>query len=354
VAVLALLAVLAACAGTDLPSSQVTVPAETLVAPTTTPPPGLPTVPRLTMFGDSTALMSSWGLLTELTRTGRAQFVEGFTGLGCAVLRTDTRRIAGEVEDTDPTCNNWATVWQGQLDAGRPDIVVVQTGSWDVADRQLAGDPEWRGPGDPLFDAFALSEMLAAVDMLSAGGAVVVWLTSPAPGAIAYESERVQRFDPAPRHRRLDELIRQLPGLRPSQVAVVDLSAWLAAQSPEEDLRLRPDGVHFEHDTSVDVCVRHLCDAVLRAARELRPGPPPAPRDTALPAPAPIVPPTAPGARDQARQALLGLPLYDAGLAASAAGWRVRVDADAVFDQVPVADDQLVIWWWTGYVNDVR
>jgi len=306
------------------------------------------------MFGDSTALMSSWGLLTDLTRTGRAEFVEGFTGLGCAVLRTQTRRIAGEVESTDPTCNNWAGVWKRQLDAIQPDVVIVQTGSWDVADRQIAEDPAWRVPGDPLFDAFAVSEMLAALDVLTSGGAVVVWLTSPAPGAVAYESERVQRFDPAPRHRRLNELIRQLPGLRPGQVEVVDLAAWMADQSPGEDRRLRPDGVHFEHDTSMEVCARYLCDAVLAGARQLRPGPPPTTTKPVVPAPPPIVAPAAADARARARALLLGMPLYEAGLAASAAGWRVSVDADSTFDQTPKSDDQLVIWWWTGFVNDVR
>ena len=125
---------------------------------------------------------------------------------------------------------------------------------------------EWRGPGDPLFDAFALSEMLAAVDLLSSTGAAVVWLTSPAPGAVAYKSRAVQAFDPAPRHQRFDELVRQLPGLRPGKVVAVDLAAWMADQSLEEDLRLRPDGIHFSHDASTEVCQRYLCDAVLRAA----------------------------------------------------------------------------------------
>ena len=77
----------------------------------------MPAVPRISMFGDSTALMTSWGLLAELERTHRAEFVEGFTGLGCSVVRTAERRIAGEVAAEDPTCDNWANVWKSEIDS---------------------------------------------------------------------------------------------------------------------------------------------------------------------------------------------------------------------------------------------
>ncbi len=347
-----LLVVAAACAGSGATtaSDRVDSPVET----TAVPVPGLPAVPRITMFGDSTALMTSWGLLTELTRTHRAEFVEGFTGLGCSVVRTPERRIAGDVASDDPTCDNWANVWKGEIDTDQPDVVVVQTGSWDVADRKLPGEDEWRSPGDPKFDAYALSEMIAAVDLLSSNGAAVVWLTSPVPGAAAYESPKVQEFDPAPRHVRFDQLVEQLPAIRPGKVTVIDLAGWMAGQSAEEDARLRPDGVHFSHDASVEVCQRYLCDAILGAARELQPGPPP---DRTPPTTAPIAPipgPSVPGAREQARAQLVGQFLPDAGVAAAQAGWRVRVDADDTFDSTPNSDDELVLWWWTGVVNDVR
>jgi hypothetical protein len=324
------------------------------VTSTSVAPPGLPAVPRVSMFGDSTALMTSWGLLAELERTHRGEFVEGFTGLGCSVIRTSERRIAGDVAADDPTCDNWATVWKSEIDTDRPDITVVQTGSWDVADRKLPGEDVWRSPGDPAFDAYALSEMLAAVDLLSSNGAAVVWLTSPVPGVAAYASPKVQAFDPAPRHQRFNQLIEQLPSIRPGKVAVVDLAAWIASQTPDQDAVLRPDGVHFSHDASVGVCQQYLCDAILQAARQLQPGPPP---DRTPPTTAPITPVPGPGepdARARARAQLVGQYLPDAGLAASQAGWRVRVDADETFDATPNSDDELVLWWWTGVVNEVR
>jgi hypothetical protein len=347
--------VASACGGAETNADARGTPTtEPVPATTSTPQPGLPTMPRVTMFGDSTALMTSWGLLAELDRTQQAEFVEGFTGLGCSVLRTAERRIADDVVATDPTCNNWGEVWKGELQASQPDIAVVQTGSWDIADRKLPGEDQWRSPGDPVFDAFALTEMLAAVDLLASDGAAVVWLTSPLPGAAAYESARVQAFDPAPRHERFDQLVHQLPGLRPGKVHVVDLATWMAGQTPEEDARLRPDGIHFTHDASVEVCQRYLCEAILRAATELKPGLPPSATPPTTTAIAKVPGPSDPDGRAQAAALLLGRPLYDAGLAASLAGWRVRVDADAAFDSTPNADDELVVWWWTGVVNDVR
>jgi hypothetical protein len=344
--------VVGGCTGTEVSGSHTS---GSTPGPTT---PGLPVVPRVSMFGDSTALQTSWGLLVELDRTQRGEFVQGFTGLGCSVVRTPERRIASDVEASDATCNDWDQVWRAEVDRSRPDVAVVQTGSWDVADRMvpgLAGDEadQWRSPGDPKWDAFALSEMLAAVDVLSSDGAVVVWLTSPVPGPLAYETPRVRAFDPAPRHERFNDLVRQLPGLRPGQVAVVDLAAWIAGQSPDEDARLRPDGVHFGHDASVEVCARFLCDEVVHAARGLRPGPPSdavPPTTAALPR---IPAPTTPEARATARATLVGQTLPAAGLAAAQAGWRVRVDVDENFDTEP-AGDELVLWWWNGTVSDVR
>jgi hypothetical protein len=320
---------------------------------TTLPSRGIPAVPVVSMFGDSTALRTSWGLRTEGVRTGRLAFAEGFTGLGCGVLRTSERRIADEVTQVEATCNDWANIWRSTIDARDPDVVVVQSGSWDIADRRLAGEDVWRAPGDATFDAFAMSEMLAAVDLLSSRGASVVWLTSPAPGAAAYADPRVRAFDPAPRHDALNRLIRQLPELRPGAVTVVDLAAWVADIDANEDARLRPDGIHFAYDASGEVCDRYLCDALLTAVRELRSDL--APSATSIADPFQAVPgPTAPDSRARAAAALRGRSLHEAGLAAANAGWRVSVDSDLEFDQEPIAPDVLVLWAWAGPVSEVR
>jgi hypothetical protein len=84
-----------------------------------------------------------------------------------------------------------------------------------------------------------------------------------------------------------NDLVRRLPDERPGKVVVVDLADWVSQLSPEEDARLRPDGVHFStiggNDTSTEVARTYLADAVLTAwgdqwrenrEQELAAGPP--------------------------------------------------------------------------------
>jgi peptidoglycan/LPS O-acetylase OafA/YrhL len=232
-------------------------------APSTTIDPAslVPPTPRVAFFGDSTALMTSWGVSAELQTSGRGIPVSGFTGLGCSVIRTDQRRIAGKVEDNDRDCNDWAVNWKEQLDRYQPNVTVVQSGPWDVTDRKLPGDDRWRGPGDPVFDDFLLDEMTAAVDLLSSQGALVVWLTAPrkGPGTTGNEVDE----DSGRRIDRYNELVEQLPQVRPGKAAVIDLAGWMDALPPDEDARLRPDGTHFTEDTSIEVARQWLLPELL-------------------------------------------------------------------------------------------
>jgi peptidoglycan/LPS O-acetylase OafA/YrhL len=237
--------------------------------PTTTIDPSslVAPAPTVAFFGDSTALMTSWGIGTYLQRTGEGFNIEGFSGLGCSVIRTPERRVAGVVGPSDQNCNNWENVWAEKIARGNPMLAVVQVGPWDIADRQVPGDDQWRGPGDPIFDDFALSEMTAAVDTLSANGALVVWLTSPAPGRASIGDDQAG-YDPVGRTERFNELVGQLPQVRPGQVEVIDLAGWVAEQPEAEDARLRPDGTHFVEDTSIEVADAFLAAALLEVWRD--------------------------------------------------------------------------------------
>ncbi len=241
--------------------------------PTTIDPSALipPAQPRLAAFGDSTALQTSWGLANFLRDTNQGVYVNGFAGLGCSVIRTDQRRTPGiGVENSAKQCNDWEHVWKQQVDENQPNIALVQVGPWEIVDRKLPGDDQWRGPGDPKYDDYEFSEMTKAVDVLSSNGAIVVWLTSPPPGA-ASNQKPTNSYDPAQRMARFDELVKKLPEARPGKVTVVDLADWVNQQSPEEDARLRPDGVHFHTpqnggaDTSTEVAEKYLGGAVLDA-----------------------------------------------------------------------------------------
>jgi hypothetical protein len=191
----------------------------------------------------------------------------GETELGCGIARYGRNKNNGVEGVVPDKCNSWADTWPAKLAEGQPNLVVVQTGPWDVLDRQLPGDI-WRHVGDPVWDGYLRDEMLAAVDVLSSGCAHVVWLTSPpyGPDENGRPATEVHgpEADPA-RMARLNELIAELPALRPSAVTVVDLAGYLAGTG--EDHRLRPDGVHFDEHTTVEVADRFLVPA-LRDAYE--------------------------------------------------------------------------------------
>lgn len=144
---------------------------------------------------------------------------------------------------------DWAApaTWAAALADARPDVVLMVSGIWEVADRLLPGDSEWRHVGDPTFDHYLVSEWLAAIDYISSQGATVVMTTYP-----HFQAGRDQGFtdlpesDPA-RVDRLNQLIHQVAALRPGIAGVVDFQGWLAAQPGGEfDEAKRDDGLHFK------------------------------------------------------------------------------------------------------------
>ena len=229
-----------------------------------------PPRPRLAMFGDSTALLTSGGLGTWAKETGALDVVPGISRLGCGIGRGGYRwRDDGTVEPVPPHCDDWANTWGEKVKVFSPNLVVVQVGPWETMDRRFTDDDRWHRLGEPAFDEWMLTELTEAVDTLSKEGAVVLWLTSPPmndnldrQGDFGLESTS----DPA-RMDRLNQLVRQLPALRPGVVGVVDLAGWLAASG--RDATLRPDGVHFDDPGALDVARAWLGPELVAAYEQL-------------------------------------------------------------------------------------
>jgi hypothetical protein len=205
------------------------------------------------LFGDSTALMTALGLADWSTSTGRLQFVLGRTPLGCSITRGGEVRLQGRGPPSDGGCDGWEQTWEEALTASPVDIAVIQEGPWEVADRRMPGDTEWRGLGDPRLDHHVRQELLAAVDLLQRHVKVVVWLTSP-----RIQTDRAvpnppptpwPENDPA-RMDRYNQIVREVATERPI-VRVVELGAHLASlPGGELDNDLRPDGIHFSNETT--------------------------------------------------------------------------------------------------------
>ncbi len=267
-------------ADTPPPVIDLTSANETMNTPAAPPPPTTwapevgPPSARVAYFGDSTGLMTGYGFTDWLALTDRGLAVPGGATLGCSLMGGDAMRLGDRTIEGPPGCPEWPTTWARAVADGAPSTVVVQTGAWDVQDRRLGDDPTWRGPGDPVYDAALQQRMLEAIDILSANGAMVVWLQGPIPT----EGREGRLPDPAydavaPRMARINELIGELPSLRPGRVMVVDLAGWFEATGEQQ--RLRPDGMHFSRETAAEVAQRFLGPAILGPDWWNRPLPPP-------------------------------------------------------------------------------
>jgi len=239
------------------PSTSVSSPSTSTVegaaSPVTLPPrmglaAGEP--PRILVLGDSAALTLGNGLERWATDTGAAK-VWNAGKLGCSVGRGGLLQYVGQVRATYDYCD-WSQTFVPEVAGIQPHIVLALFGTWDVVDRQLPGDSQWRAIGDPVYDAFLRSELSSAMDTMAAGGAEVVWLTHPyirvgvTEGlAGPFPEEDRSRMD------QLNAMIREVAATKP-RVTVVDLEEHMRSL-PEGDLDLtdRPDGIHWSRNASL-------------------------------------------------------------------------------------------------------
>lgn len=229
-------------------------------------------VPRVAYFGDSTAVRLSVGTGYWMDRNGTARYRLGVPELGCGVARSGVYRVALQERRRPKHCKDRNTAWPRAIRELRPDIAVVLTSLWDIADRKLPGDETWRHIGDPVIDDFLRQEFLSAVDQLISEGTLVIWLTHPAvrsfgPDGVAPKVP-FPESDPA-RMTRLNELIFELETKRPGQVRVIDLAGYMRTlPNGELDPTYRPDGVHLSVEGAVNVARDWLAEELLRVYRD--------------------------------------------------------------------------------------
>lgn len=218
-------------------------------APAATVPSGeaVPRAPRIAFFGDSSALLTATGFGRFAAEHGGVDLVEGAAFYGCGLLREGPTRFGDKVVGPPTACGSLEAQWNAALDRA-PDLAVVQVGPIEVDDHRLAGDDQWRAPGDPTYDARLKAAMLAAVDLVVARGATPVWLTSPTISHPLLPAP-VPSSDPA-RMRRFNDLLAQVATERPA-LRVIDLAGWVERQpGGAAATDLRPDGVHFSPESA--------------------------------------------------------------------------------------------------------
>ena len=216
---------------------------------------------RVLVVGDSLAVAIGVGLQAIAAQNNLDVRNQG--ALGCGILRGTGVRY-GRATPNSRFCNAWQGRFQSFVDEFQPDLVVVVDGFWDAYDWYVDG--EVAPFGSPAWDAFASAEFGAAMDVLSSGGATVVWLESPYfsvtagdPAVVSY-FERTGTYDSAfddDRVRHLNDVFEATVDAGDSEVVMGELRHVIC---PGDDyvnvidgIETRGDGVHFTMEGATKV-----------------------------------------------------------------------------------------------------
>ena len=187
----------------------------------TTQPAG--TVPTVAFYGDGMASTLETAAKAYANTTGNITVVPGVSAVGCGLDRDGTRVGAAGPEPVPTACADWETTWATSIAATDPDVVVLVTGTSEVADHQFDPAGPWVAPGDAGYDYKLFLLMTKAIEVLSASGAKVIWLDMPPFGATsgaASDERRVKAFN---------AVLAKLNAPAGASFTLAGLDAWITA-----------------------------------------------------------------------------------------------------------------------------
>ena len=254
---------LPASAGAARPRPVAAGPAGVAAAPAV--PAVAPPVLQAVVLGDSVAVTVG-NALEPFAPDYRFGLANDAT-VGCGVAVGSALRTLGEVASVPGRCLTWEQDWQASL-AGRPDVVVILLGRWEVLDRLVSG--RWGHVGEPDFDGYLGSQLDRALNIASGSGATVVLCTAPYyAGQERPQGGTWPENDPA-RVDRFNVVVRAAAA-RHAGTVLFDLNAAVSPggrfASMLDDVAVRSsDGVHFTPDSGAFLSPRLF--PALRAAAD--------------------------------------------------------------------------------------
>ena len=215
---------------------------------------------RVGVFGDSVAWSYVQNVTPAILEAHHTAALGDYARWYCQLF--DLPRHEGKtVRAPDDGCADWRTRWAGDLAKNQPDVVVFNVGVWEIFDRQF--DTGWTTFGTPAFDTRLAAVLDEAMVLLSSTGARLVVPTAPYPerhpGPAMGAPEWTQENGGRPRIDHFNDLLRQAADRH--QALVVELAAHICP-TPNGPCQagLRPDGVHFDTNTSADPILGWILD----------------------------------------------------------------------------------------------
>jgi peptidoglycan/LPS O-acetylase OafA/YrhL len=256
---------------TTAQSTSTSSPTETTSPATTSstlPPPvtatqRIPAMPtlnrpvRIIVLGDSTAEAAGTGLVQWAALNPTVAKVTVMAAPGCGFIRA-----GAPIPDLSPDGRAYCN---GVLDHDlpealhqlMPDVIVMMTTIPDIAPRVF--DPSV-GPLTPVdldFVKQARIDYLAVTNLiLTNSSAHVVWIKPPLINPYWMDIDSEAR-DPVV-HSVMEVVMGELATAYPDRVALLDLRTWLEKHGLDQDHSIRPDGIHFGPDGSLEVAKQWL------------------------------------------------------------------------------------------------
>jgi hypothetical protein len=240
--------------------------------PNTTAGPGGKPPLKVAVVGDSMADGLGYGLQRWADEQGDV-VVYDLATWGCPISRGGTRRFPDGTNlwEIDPGCSWWADASSDRTHAlvqFNPDIIVIEDGLNEAADRRLPSWSNWRHTGQPEFDSWLVDEYTAAFNTFTGNRAKLIFLNAPCADWLQMDGVWAEYQDNSDGDTRIASLNRTTQALSVTGASLGDLNAHLCPSGKFTNTvdgvsNARPDGYHLSDAAAVAVARKWLGPLVL-------------------------------------------------------------------------------------------
>ena len=247
------------------PGTDVVVTTTTIAATTTTVELVPPRPVRIVVAGDSTAEALGNGLVQWAAANPNMAQVEIVAGAGCGLSLGGYLVFHDSERDIDSECGPYVEgVLPDRVAELHPDVVVLMTTTWDVADRRVEAGGPVLSSADPAAEAQIQESFQRLTDrLLGLGVSRVVWIHEAIP--IVGMISPLDRQGDAARHESLWGIMDELAAANPA-VRVADLATWTNTNGIGDDVPSRPDAIHWTPEAALLIADEYLGPLLVREA----------------------------------------------------------------------------------------